>query len=253
MLIYLLVALFATIIGSAVGLGGGVIIKPMLDLIGDYNVVTISILSSVTVLSMATVATFRQIRNGFKVTKEIIAITIGAIFGGVLGSIIFGYIYPILDPNTVTVIQSSIIAILLIFCLFYNKMPKLNMKSVWVKCIMGLILGMLSSFLGIGGGPINVAALVVIIGFEIKDAAKVSVFIILFSQIAGLASKAFNGILTQVEDLSMLYVMIPAAIIGGILGSQLNIKMSDKVVNMLYKSAVMLVILICAYNIYVLV
>ncbi len=49
MIVYFLIILFATIVGAGAGMGGGVIIKPTLDLISDYNVVTISFLSSVTV------------------------------------------------------------------------------------------------------------------------------------------------------------------------------------------------------------
>ncbi len=40
-LIYFLVALLSTICGSMAGLGGGVIIKPVLDFLGDYNIETI--------------------------------------------------------------------------------------------------------------------------------------------------------------------------------------------------------------------
>ena len=249
MIIYLLVALIATIFGAAAGLGGGVIIKPMLDLLGDYNIVTISILSSITVLSMAIVATTRQIKKGFKITSTTVIITGGAVLGGILGSVIFAAIKGSLNANSVTIVQSSIIIVLLIFCLLYSKLPRFSVDSLLGQGLLGMFLGMLSSFLGIGGGPINVAILFVLIGLEIRDAAKVSVFIILFSQTSGLIAKATNGMFGQVEDFKMLLVMIPAAIVGGLIGSQLNIKLSDKKISMIYKSAVILVILICAYNI----
>ena len=53
MILYLIVALLATLLGSAAGMGGGVIIKPMMDLLGDYNVIEISVFASITVLCMA--------------------------------------------------------------------------------------------------------------------------------------------------------------------------------------------------------
>ena len=48
-LIYFLVALLSTICGSIDGLGGGVIIKPVLDFLGDYNIETIGVLSACTI------------------------------------------------------------------------------------------------------------------------------------------------------------------------------------------------------------
>lgn len=48
-LIYFLVALLSTICGSIDGLGGGVIIKPVLDFLGDYNIETIGVLSASTI------------------------------------------------------------------------------------------------------------------------------------------------------------------------------------------------------------
>lgn len=249
MLIYLLVALFATIVGAAAGLGGGVIIKPVLDMLGDYDIVTISVLSSATVLSMAAVATFRQMKNGFSITKTTVAITVGAVIGGMLGSVLFSMVKDSMNPSTVTIVQSGIIIALLLLCLFYCKLPKFHIKSIFTQSMIGLFLGMLSSFLGIGGGPINVAILVILMAMELRDAAKVSVFIILFAQTSGLIMKVINGTFAQVEDFSMLIVMIPAAIAGGIIGSQLNLKLSDKWINKVYTGAVLLVILICVYNI----
>lgn len=253
MLIYLLVALFATIVGAVAGLGGGVIIKPVLDMLGNYNIVTISVLSSATVLSMAAVTTFRQIKKGFKITKTAAVVTIGAILGGILGSMLFAVIKAKLDPDLVTIVQSAIIIALLVLCLGYSKLPRFHIKSFIGQCSIGLFLGMMSSFLGIGGGPINVAILLVLLGLELRDAAKVSVFIILFSQTSGLIVKMLNGMFSQVEDFSMLLVMIPAAIAGGLIGSQLNIKLSESNISKVYKAAVILVIVICVYNIWMLI
>lgn len=248
MLIYLLIAFFATLIGSTAGMGGGVIIKPMLDILGDYNVVTISILSSITVLSMAIVATTNQVKNGFKITNSAISITIGAMLGGVLGGILFALVKASLPPNLITAIQSVILMILLTFCLFYQKLPQLNIRSLAIQVLVGLFLGLMSSFLGIGGGPINVAVLCVVLGICLRESAKISIFIIVFSQIAGLITKVLNGMFAMVEDYSMLIVMIPAAIIGGFIGSILNIKLSNKNISLLFKSAVTIVILLCVYN-----
>jgi len=249
-LIYFLIAFCATIIGSIAGMGGGVIIKPMMDLIGEYNIVSIAVISSITVLSMAIVSTFRQVKNGFKITYSMIYITIGAIIGGIIGSLIFSSLKSLFNPNVVTAVQSITLILLLIMCLIYERIAQKHIHKHYIQMIIGFSLGVFSSFLGIGGGPINVAVLYVLLGYSLRDAAKVSVFIILFSQIAGLITKAIGGLFAQVQDYSVLYVMVPAAIIGGFLGAHFNMKISDNAIKVLFKSSVIVVILICVLNAY---
>lgn len=248
MYLYLLVAIFATTIGATAGIGGGVIIKPMLDLIGDYNAVVISVLSSVTILSMAIVSTIKQIRAGFRITQTIIFVTIGAVAGGVLGSVIFSIIIKTLDSQVVTTVQSIILIILLVFCIFHGKLPKVQVQNPIIKGTIGLLLGTFSAFLGIGGGPINVAALRLVLNIELKDAAKISIFVILFSQIAGLIMRGASGMIQSVDNYTMLWVMIPAAIVGGLTGALLNRKFKEKSIRILYQCTVVLVILISLNN-----
>ena len=50
--IYTLVILTATSLGAVAGLGGGVIIKPLLDLVGAHDPSTINLYSSVAVFVM---------------------------------------------------------------------------------------------------------------------------------------------------------------------------------------------------------
>ena len=51
--LFLAVSLLASVAGAICGIGGGVIIKPVLDLFGLASVSTISFLSGCTVLSMS--------------------------------------------------------------------------------------------------------------------------------------------------------------------------------------------------------
>lgn len=53
-LIFLVVCFGASIVGAICGIGGGVIIKPVLDSFGVLDVTAISFLSGCTVLSMTT-------------------------------------------------------------------------------------------------------------------------------------------------------------------------------------------------------
>lgn len=54
--LYFLIAIGATTVGSLTGMGGGVIIKPLMDVLHGFDVQTIGVLSSLTVFSMSVVS-----------------------------------------------------------------------------------------------------------------------------------------------------------------------------------------------------
>ena len=63
-IIYFVVSLLASISGAICGIGGGVIIKPVLDLLQTDSVATISFLSSFTVLAMSCYSVLKNLSNG---------------------------------------------------------------------------------------------------------------------------------------------------------------------------------------------
>ena len=71
-LIYAAVILVATSLGSFVGLGGGVIIKPILDFIGAEPRMQVDFLSCVAVFTMSIVSTCKQIKNKVSFKKNIV-------------------------------------------------------------------------------------------------------------------------------------------------------------------------------------
>ncbi len=107
----------------------------------------------------------------------------------------------------------------LIFAFMYTKYNWKNFQFthvIWYfSC--GLILGFLASLLGIGGGPINVSLLMLLFSISIKDATVYSICTILFSQFAKLLTIALTTGFSR-YDLTILWFVIPAAIIGGLLG-----------------------------------
>lgn len=247
-ILYFLIVLAATTAGAIAGVGGGVIIKPALDALGHYNLQTIGVLSSVAVLSMAIVATVRRFIQGFKIDIRIVLLAIGAIAGGVAGKEVFYLLVGSIDAGIVKIIQSALIAILMIIILFKNRIPKAHIKSLAAVFFTGLLLGLLASFLGIGGGPVNVAVLYLLFNMDIKKAAVGSIFIILMAQASKIVSISVTGGFGT-YDLRMLWYMIPAGITGGLLGSWLHNKISEKAIHILFDITVGVVIAICIFNI----
>lgn len=248
-ILYFSIGLLATIFGSLVGLGGGVVIKPVLDAIGTYDLTTIGILSSFTVFSMAVVSTGKQIKKGFKVEKNMLVIAAGSILGGGIGNLLFGiFLKTLNNEGLATAIQGFILAILLILVLFKEKFKKYHLKNYLLLFLIGMILGTIASFLGIGGGPINVMILVLLLNMDIKKAAITSILIILLSQFTKLIL-IFIGPGFEGHDLSMLYVMIPGGILGGILGAHFNQKLTHKTIHKIFNTAIIALVVLNFFNV----
>lgn len=250
-LIYFLVIILACSVGALTGMGGGVIIKPVFDAIGAHNLVSISFYSSMAVFTMAVVSTIRQWKNGvtFKRNQAFVMI-IGSVMGGFLGNLTFEHLLVIFPKESmVQWIQIVITVISLLFALLYTwrNWQSFNLKSLWWYLGVGVVLGYLASLLGIGGGPINVALLMLCFGLPIKTATVFSIVTILFSQLSKLVTIGFT-LGYQEFDLTILAAVIPASIIGGLLGARLSKVLMDRIVLVAYQVVVILVIILNITN-----
>ena len=91
MYLVFVVAFLASLLGPLCGIGGGVIIKPVVDAMGILPVAVVSFLSSVSVLTMS-LATLLQ--NAVSKTSTIkvrsmLPVALGSAAGGVAGKILF--------------------------------------------------------------------------------------------------------------------------------------------------------------------
>ncbi|MFS7403877.1 sulfite exporter TauE/SafE family protein [Carnobacterium maltaromaticum] len=251
--LYFIVIILANTVGSLSGMGGGVIIKPVLDAIGAHSVGTISFYSSIAVFTMAIVSTIKQVKNGVTVKpKTVLFLSLGSVLGGIIGNVTFeGLLRLYSDEQVVQKIQISLTIVSLLFAILYThyKWSSWQLIKVHWYFSAGLFLGFLATLLGIGGGPINVALLMLCFGFPIKEATVYSIVTILFSQFSKLIA---TGLSTgyQVFDLNLLSFIIPAAIFGGFLGAQLSGILSDKRVLQVYQFVVVAVIGLNLWNLF---
>lgn len=255
-IILFLVSLFASIIGAICGIGGGVITKPILDGLSIPTLGTseVSFLSSLSVLTMAIYSITNVIRNKQSQinVKASIPMGIGAAIGGLLGKISFHLLIANSDSITVGRIQAIVLLILTVGTFFYslyqNKIPSYKISSWLVSFFVGLLLGVFSSFLGIGGGPINLVVLGFLFSMNPKVGAQNSLLIILISQSV---STVYTFLSKSVPDVRLLYVlvMIAGGLAGGLIGGKINKKINPEGVRKLFLAANLLIILISIYNI----
>ena len=122
-LVFLIVCFGASIVGAICGIGGGVIIKPVLDSFGVLDVTAISFLSGCTVLSMTTYSVLKnKISGESHVTmKTGFPLAIGAAVGGLIGKWLFSYVKSLSsDPNKVGAVQALCLLIVTLGTLIYT-------------------------------------------------------------------------------------------------------------------------------------
>ena len=252
-LFYFIVCILATTAGAISGVGGGVIIKPVLDAVGGLSVGQISFLSGCTVLSMSLYSVSKALRAGDSKVEMSTGtpLALGAALGGVVGKEMFSAVKNFFNGSPmVGGVQAIALGIITLGTLLYtvNKAKiRTHKASNKVLCAaIGLVLGIMSSFLGIGGGPINLVVLGFCFGMDTKTAAANSLYIILFSQAASLIATLISGL--PEFRLIALVLMVAGGIGGGIVGRSLNKKMDNRAVDKLFIGLMVLIVGICVYN-----
>ncbi len=254
--LFWLVSFFASAAGAVCGIGGGIIIKPVLDAFGVLSVSSISFLSGCTVLGMSC---YSMIKN--KVSGELLVdpvtgppMAVGAAFGGVLGKWLFQFISGFFaDQDLIGAVQASCLLAVTVATLIYTiKKGQIHTHRLRrpLACMsIGLVLGLLSSFLGIGGGPVNLVVLFYFFSMNTKAAAQNSLYIIWISQITSLISIIATKTVPE-YSVFMLVLMVAGGILGGMAGHGISKKISSRAVEELFIALMILIIGINIYNIF---
>ena len=201
---------------------------------------------------MSVVATTKQIRNKVSFDKSIILlIAFGSIAGGFLGSFCMDALSSVAHQGLIRSVQAFILALLLTAVSVYVAKDRKSfcVKNKIVIMFVGLSLGFIASFLGIGGGPINVAVLTLFFSMNVKESAVYSVAMIFFSQLSKLITIfATSGIQPYAHQWKTLVFILPMAVLGGIVGSKFNRKFDDKTIRKTFVAVMILLIILNVYN-----
>lgn len=252
-ILYFLLCFIATGMGAVSGIGGGVIIKPVMDAVSGLSVGSISFLSGCTVLAMSIVSLLRSRGSNIKIEfKTSTSLAAGAAAGGILGKNLFSFANALFaNENIVGAVQSGILVLItlfvFVFCINKQKINTLKLNSVVLSVFIGLLLGLVSAFLGIGGGPLNIAVLTYFFSMDTKTCSLNSIYVILFSQIFSLLSTFVFGSVPSFNPV-MLSLMMAGGILGGFCGSAILKKFSEKNVNTLFYVMMLIITLISGYN-----
>ncbi len=254
-LIFYLVSFGACIVGAICGIGGGVIIKPVLDAFGVVSVSAINFLSGCTVLAMSCYSVGKGlVKHDSKIDMRLgTPLAIGAAIGGLVGKDTYAFVASLFsDANKAGAVQAALLGVITLGTLIYTiKKDSVKTKTTTniIACVLiGGVLGFFSSFLGIGGGPINLVVLYYFFSMSTKTAAQNSLYIILFSQAASFLRTVISGNVPQTE-IALLVGMVICGILGGMAGRYINKKLDEHAVDKLFIALMAVIILINIYNV----
>ena len=227
----------AGILGSIVGLGGGIIAVPVMTFAGfpPSLAASNSLFAALSNSIASTISYSRQKR-----IEYFLGLKLGllAIPGTILGAIISTDI----APDIFKILFGFVLVASAIY-IFLRKQIESREKVISKQMILFAIgssffAGIISSFFGIGGGIIFVPLMVVGMGMSMKKAAPTSQLILLFASLSGVI---VHSILGHPDFLQAGFLAI-GSFFGGLVGAKLSLSIKERNLKIL----VSVVILIAA-------
>lgn len=249
-ILILIIAIFAGGYGTIIGAGGGFIFVPALLILLDIQPVFAAASGLVIVFINTLSGTFGYAKQkiiDYTIGKYII---IGALPSSILGAFLLQYI-----DSSSKIFYWSFASLLLSFgiILFYKNSSlnrkkdeskhtfSLSMKPQWL-ITLGLVMGLISSFLGIGGGWLLVPILVYLFGVPIHQATATSIF--------SLSIYSFIGVITHILYNNVNWSIVFWGGIGVILGAQVGVIIARKLSERTILKMLSIVLCIVGFRMY---
>ena len=238
----ILLGFAAGVLGSMIGVGGGIIVVPALTFLGFPPTVAASnsLFAALSNSIASTISYSRQKRIEFSLGLKLGLLTIP---GTILGAIISTDDSPDLFKFLFGFVLIASAAYIFLRKKIEDK-EKILSKQMMVFAIgASFFAGIISSFFGVGGGIIFVPLMVVGMGMTMKRAAPTSQLILLFASLSGVI---VHSILGHPDFLQAGFLAI-GAFIGGLVGARLSIDIKERYLQIL----ISVVIVIAAGKLFV--
>lgn len=219
----ILLGFAAGILGSMIGLGGGIIVVPVLTFLGfpPTAAASNSLFAALSNSIASTISYSRQKRIEFSLGLKLGLLSIpGTILGAVISTDA--------APNIFKILFGFVLIASAVY-IFLRKRLETQEKILSKQMILFVIgasffAGMISSFFGIGGGIIFVPLMVVGMGMVMKKAAPTSQLILLFASLSGVIVHSILGH----PDFLQGGLLAIGSFIGGLVGARLSLGIKER-------------------------
>lgn len=226
--------LVSGILAGLLGIGGGVILVPILITLGYLPIQAIAT-SSLAILITSTSGSIQNLRMGYFDWKRVIFLGLPAAVSAQLGAYIASRVAnPLLLAMFGVLLLTNIYLVQLRKRLAFqgtatNKTPQISPKLS--RLITGGTAGILAGLFGVGGGVIMVPLQMLLLGEPIKVAIQTSLGVIVITAVSATIGHAFAGNV----------LLIPGLLLGGggLLGAQISTRilpqLPDRVVSLIFR------------------
>lgn len=242
------------IIAGLLGIGGGVLIIPILLYITNIEVKVATAVSSVQVFFASSFGTL------FNWLQKTINFRYAVIFGLSSGVTYFfgSYFTQYIPDNTIKIIYLcvAVLAIILFFIKKNNKSKNLDdeitsalipAKKDYFKIIpVALVAGFVFGILGVGGGFLYVPLLVILFDLPLKIAIGTSLMIVFFNAVPGIIGK----LLVIRFDIFIGLAVALGAIAGSRIGTYINKKVKPQIIRIIFILLLVAIITRVAIDLY---
>ena len=240
--------------GSLVGIGGGVIIVPVLSVGLGYDVKTAIAASLIGVIATSLSASPRYIKSGIVDRRLGLLLLVAAALGGLAGGLTAGF----LDGRTLSLLFSLLLAGVALRMLWQIRHPSVpppldadeggsGFASSYVEPTSGevveyhprrivpgtavsFVAGNISGLLGVGGGVINVPTMSVLMHVPIRVATTTSTYMLAATAAASATVYTVSG---QVDPLLAAPVAL-GVIVGARIGARLSMRLSQDMLRLAF-------------------
>ncbi len=225
----ILVGIFIGTMSGFFGIGGGMILVPVLLAIG-FDIKDAIGISIIQMVFSSIYGSYLNYRKGSLIVGEGIFVGLGGFVGGYIGGLVTKGI-----PDSV--LQMLFLGLLLfaLFRLYFSAHHEddSQTKSLnkGVLFAIGLMIGIFSITLGVGGSIILTPILVGLLHYPIKKAVSAGLFFVVFSSVAGMISRLSTGTIDFNNGL-----IVAVASLVGVFG---GIWLKDHVTSKNHKTALM--------------
>jgi uncharacterized membrane protein YfcA len=248
-----LVSIGAGGFGSLVGIGGGLIIVPLLSVVLGYEVKDAIAASLIGVIATSLSASPRYIRSGLADRRLGMLLLVAAALGGLAGGITAEY----LDGRTLSLLFSLLlagVALRMLWQIGHPAVPPVvadddpsGFVSSFVEpttgeevvyrahrvlpgTLVSFVAGNVSGLLGVGGGVINVPTLSVLMHVPIRVATTTSTYMLAATATASAVVYLASG---QLDPMLAAPVAL-GVIVGARLGARLSMSLSQEMLRLAF-------------------
>jgi hypothetical protein len=218
----ILVGIFIGGMSGFFGVGGGMILVPILLVLGFDTKDAIGI-SIVQMVFSSMYGSYLNFKKGTLIIGE--GVFVG--FGGFVGGYIGGYVTQFISNTILEFLFFGILIFALSRLLLSEHHEDESATKQLNKALLfsiGLIIGIFSITLGIGGSVILTPILVGLLHYPIKKAVSAGLFFVVFSSVAGLISRLASGTI----DFHNGLVVASASLVGVAFGIWLKDHVTSK-------------------------